>query len=403
MASIRKRTWVSGGAEKTAWVVDYKDQEGKRVLKTFATKREAEAFRTEMGYEVSQGTHTRASASIMVAQAGKEWVKQGELDGLERSTLREYQNHLDRHIKPFLGGKKLSDLSVPMVNHFRNQLLEQGRSQAMAKKIVGSLGALIATAQDNGKVSRNVVREMTGRRKRGNKRHKRRVEIPTKDEIRDMLNKADGRWRPLMVTAIFTGLRASELRGLSWQHVDFDNKVIRVRQRADRWNEIGPPKSEAGNRDVPMAPMVVNTLKDWQLRQNEDWLKLQKKERRLDKKSPPKLVFANGYGNVENLGNIYRRGFGPLQVECGITDGFTLKRGKKGKLEEVPKPKYGIHALRHAAASLFIEQGLTPKRVQAIMGHSSIQMTFDTYGHLFPSPDDDQAAMEQIQARLLPA
>ncbi len=50
-------------------------------------------------------------------------------------------------------------------------------------------------------------------------------------------------------------------------------------------------------------------------------------------------MFANGYGNVENLGNIYRRGFGPLQVECGITDGFTLKRGKKGKLEEVPKPK----------------------------------------------------------------
>ncbi len=53
MASIRKRIWTSGGAEKTAWVVDYKDQEGKRVLKTFATKREAEAFRTEMGYEIS--------------------------------------------------------------------------------------------------------------------------------------------------------------------------------------------------------------------------------------------------------------------------------------------------------------------------------------------------------------
>ncbi len=104
--------------------------------------------------------------------------------------------------------------------------------------------------------------------------------------------------------------------------------------------------------------------------------------------APHDLVFPNGRGNVENLGNIHRRGFGALQIACGI-------------VKDDGKPKYGIHALRHAAASLFIEQGLTPKRVQAIMGHSSIQMTFDTYGHLFPSPDDDQAAMEQIEARLI--
>ncbi len=373
MASIRKRIWTSGGDEKTAWVVDYKDQEERRVLRTFATKREADAFRTEMGYEVSQGTHSRASASIRVAQAGKEWVKQGELDGLERATLREYRNHLKHHINPLLGTVKLSDLSVPTVNNFRNRLLEHGCSQAMAKKALGSLGALIATAQDNGKVSRNVVREMTGRRKRGTKRHKKRVEIPTKDEIRSMLNEAEGHWRPLIVTAIFTGFRASELRGLSWEHVDFDNKVIHVRQRADRWNEIGTPKSEAGTRDVPIPPMVVNTLKEWKLACPE---------------GPLDLVFPNGRGNIENLGNIHRRGFGALQIACGI-------------VKDDGTPKYGIHALRHAAASLFIEQGLTAKRVQVIMGHSSIQMTFDTYGHLFPSPDDDQAAMEQIEARLV--
>ncbi len=373
MASIRKRTWESGGAEKTAWVVDYKDQEGKRVLKTFTTKRRADAFKTEMAHEILQGTHTPASASITVAQAGEEWIKQSKLDGLERSTWREYQNHLDQHIEPFLGTVKLSDLSVPAVNNYRNRLLEQGRSQAMARKALGSLGALIATAQDNGRVSRNVVREMTGRRKRGAKRHRKPAAIPTKDEIRGVLNAAEGCWRPLIVTAIFTGLRISELRGLCWEHVDFDNKVIHVRQRADRWNEIGTPKSEAGTRDVPIPPMVVNTLKEWKL---------------ACPKGPLDLVFPNGKGNVEHLGTIHRRGFGALQIACGI-------------VKDDGKPKYGIHALRHAAASLFIEQGLTPKRVQAIMGHSSIQMTFDTYGHLFPSPDDDQAAMAQVEARLL--
>jgi len=58
------------------------------------------------------------------------------------------------------------------------------------------------------------------------------------------------------------------------------------------------------------------------------------------------------------------------------------------------------HSLRHTAASLFIEQGFSPKRVQALMGHS-IGTTFDTYGHLFPSAEDDQAAMSQLQARLI--
>jgi integrase len=99
--------------------------------------------------------------------------------------------------------------------------------------------------------------------------------------------------------------------------------------------------------------------------------------------------FPTGDGNVDSHHNIHRStGLGRVQFAAGIT---TDPRG----------PKYGLHSLRHTAASLFIEQGFSPKRVQALMGHSSIQMTFDVYGHLFPSAEDDQAAMGQLQARLL--
>ena len=112
-------------------------------------------------------------------------------------------------------------------------------------------------------------------------------------------------------------------------------------------------------------------------------------------------MFPNGNGNVENLANIFRRGFAPLQVECGITEGFTIKKGKDGKEEKIPKAKYGLHALRHAAASLFIEQGWTPKRVQTVIGHASIQMTYDLYGKLFKDPEDDRETMRQVEAALL--
>jgi len=60
-----------------------------------------------------------------------------------------------------------------------------------------------------------------------------------------------------------------------------------------------------------------------------------------------------------------------------------------------------MHAFRHAAASLLIDHGLSPKRVQAIMGHSTISVTFDVCDHLFPDADENQAVMQQLQVRLI--
>ena len=165
------------------------------------------------------------------------------------------------------------------------------------------------------------------------------------------------------MTAIFTGMRSSELRGLTWDDVDFERRVISVRQRADHWCDLGAPKSAAGERDIPMAPMVVNALREWRL---------------AYPKSGGGIVFPNGNGNIENHANIANRGFYAVQRAAGMVDADG-------------KPKYGLHALRHFFASWAIEQGFSAKRVQVLLGHSSIQMTFDVYGHLFPSLEDDHA------------
>jgi integrase len=93
-------------------------------------------------------------------------------------------------------------------------------------------------------------------------------------------------------------------------------------------------------------------------------------------------------GKPEHLAHIHYRALAPLQYGAGIS-------------ADPRQPKYAMHSFRHVAASLFIEQGFGPKRVQALMGHSTIQMTFDTYGHLFPAPADDQTVLRQLQARLI--
>ena len=158
------------------------------------------------------------------------WLERCEQEGLERSTLVQYRSHLRYHIEPLLGAEKLSRLTTPRIEQFRDELLSDG-SRPLTKKVLASVKAILKEAQRRGLVAQNVARDVTIR---SASRHKKRAEIgadiPTKQEIRDLIENSEGRRRALLITAVFTGMRASELRGLTWDHVDLDAKVIRVRQ-----------------------------------------------------------------------------------------------------------------------------------------------------------------------------
>lgn len=234
---------------------------------------------------------------------------------------------------------------MPRIEKFRDELLAGDRSRPLARKILGSVKAILKEAQRRGLVAQNVARDVSIRT---SSRHKKRAEvgrdIPTPAEIRELLATAQGRWRPLLVAAVFTGMRASELRGLTWKHVDLGRRVIHVRQRADTSGRMGSLKSRGSRRDIPMSPLLVNTLREWKL------------------ECPP-----------SELGLVFPgRGGG---IACHTTLCAALGR---------------MHRFRHFFASWLIEQGFGPKRVQALMGHGSIQMTFDVYGHLFPQEDDHE-------------
>jgi integrase len=372
MATVRKRSWKSGAETKSAWVADYFDQNGKRHLKTFDKKKDADAWLVDARGEVKRGVHTPDSTSLTISEAAELWMGRGELEKLERSTLRQYRNHIKLHINPLIGSTRLARLSSPGVEAFRDDLLRKC-SRPMARKVLASFKSILGEAQRRGLVAHNAalpVRVDIKKREQGKLRAGR--DFPSKEEIQTILNKAELRWRPLLATAIFTGMRSSELRGLSWDDVDFDKEVIQVHQRADNWGVMGRPKSAAGEREIPMAPIVVNALKEWRLACPKVKPAGRAGEGRLG------LVFPNGQGRVENHANIANRGFYALQIATGIVD----SRGR---------PKYGLHALRHFFASWAIEREFSPKRVQALLGHSSIQMTFDVYGHLFPNPEDDRA------------
>jgi integrase len=159
------------------------------------------------------------------------------------------------------------------MRQFEDKLLAT-RSPALARKILTSLGSVLADARERGFVAHNVVREMKSNRRRGKERRAERrqrsklkigVDIPSREEIKAIIDAVQGRFRPILLTAIFTGLRASELRGLRWVDVDLNKRELHVRQRADRYRKIGAPKSEAGQRTVPLPDNLLQVLRAWKL------------------------------------------------------------------------------------------------------------------------------------------
>jgi integrase len=370
--SIRKRAWKSNGAEQTAWVVDYVDQHGKRRLKTFKLRKDAEAWSVNALHEVSHGIHA-PNSKITVEEVVKLWIDHGrnEQPPLERSSLEQREQHLRLHIAPLLGREKLATLNTRRVNEFLDALRDSGRSRIMRRKVLTSLGCALKFAQGRGMVSQNVAGGITVKTDdRHNPKQKAEagVNFPTKPQIKLLIDSAPPLWRPYILTAAFTALRASELRGLCWADVDLDGGGIRVRQRADKWCKMGPPKSAAGTRKVLLTPMVVNTLRQWKIA------------------CPPgELVFPNRCGNISNHANFLLRVWNPLLRQCGL-------------------PHFKFHNLRHVAVSLFIETlGWPPKRIQETVGHSSIKMTYDIYGHLFPEGRGDKEALKKVDAAIFVA
>src|SRR5262249_35586908 len=154
---------------------------------------------------------------------------------------------------------------------------------------------LIKDAQRRGLVAQNVAQpvsvEMDNRDK---PRPKIGVDIPDKDEIRSIAEHCKPNFRPLFLTAAFTGMRASELRGLVWSCCDFTENKIHVTQRADRYNSMGAPKSKTGHRVIPMAPPVRNALLEW---------------REQCPKSKLDLVFPSKVGTIQYLANIWTQSY----------------------------------------------------------------------------------------------
>lgn len=376
MAKIAKRKWQGADGEaKEAWRVDYKDASGVRRAKQFDRKADAEAYRKRIERELDDGIHLAPSDSPTLAQVAGRWLEAGKLRNWRTSTRKQAEQHVAHIERRAIGGMKLATLTHAHVEQFAIALVNE-TSRPLAKKVLTTLKGILKYAK-RAHLADGITIKSNGTRKLEIGK-----DIPTVHEVRAILENAKGKWRIMLAVAVYTGLRASEIRGLRWADVDLKAQRLHVRQRADMWRALGEPKSTASERSIPFGRRLAHMLKEW---------KLACPESELD------LVFPSATGNVLAGAKLAFYALWPPQIAAGLTVPVSKpKKSNHGK-EIEREPKYlGMHALRHFHASWLINRredgglGLPAKNVQERLGHSDIRMTMNTYSHLFPMADSGE-------------
>ena len=332
---------------------------------------------------------------MTVSDALERWYKLSTTTGrngrppVEKSTSDKYALHM-RVIKEMIGHLKLSELTKRDCHDFRDALLDR-YSRSYARKFLTSFKSALSQAVTDELIPKSPASDtrilISSRQASAN-----RITIPDVEQIQKLTSSIDAlmvdpnqqirdawaRYGVFFYMMLYTGLRPSEMRGLVWSNIDWDKARIRVEQRADADGFIGPLKSAAAYRTVSLASKIVGLLKDWQA---------------ICPEGPLDLVFPNYRGNVESLSNITNRGWYVLCRKAGLTT-FD-DDGKERAL-------FNLYTLRHTKASLEIALNRSPKRIQTLLGHANIKMTFDTYGHLFDdeSLQDDPNDVEVLLTRL---
>ncbi|MDQ3889698.1 MAG: site-specific integrase [Actinomycetota bacterium] len=334
-------------------------REGKRLFKTFATLAEAKAWRSEAQVALRRGT-MRARSSGTLREAAEAWLE-GAKSGAVRnrsghaykpSAIRGYEAALVMRVLPELGGRRLSEIRRVDLQDFADRLCGDGLDASTVRNTLMPLRAIFRRAVARGEVAVNPTSglelpAMEGARDR----------IASPDEGAQLLAALPERDRALWATAMYAGLRRGELLALRWEDVDLAAGVIHVERSWDAKEGTVGPKSRAGRRTVPIPAVLRDYLVEHKLRSGRH----------------VGLVFGTDYAQPFTPSNVRKR-----------ANGAWLRAG----LEPI-----GLHECRHTFASLMIAAGVNAKSLSTYMGHSSVTITLDRYGHLMPGNESEAASL----------
>ncbi len=357
-----------------AWWI-FIDHQGRRRAKKIGDRETAKRVAQQIRQALAAGDLrvVQPTAEATLRAYAEQWVR-GLNANLKASTVRFYTDNLTRHVLPLLGGRPLSSISRADGRLLITVSREKGLKLATVKGISRTLSSLLSQAMEDEKLPVNPCLRM-GRYLRRGDEPKRVIQPLSREEAAHLVAVAAAefsRWHPWVLCALRTGMRAGELLALQWGDIDWYGGFIVVQRNLVR-GVLTSPKSHQRRR-VDMSAQLAATLLA---------LRRARRARCLAKgEEMPAWVFPSLEGT-------------PLE-ERNVRHVFTRL------LERAELRQVRIHDLRHTYASLLLQQGESIVYVKEQLGHASIQITVDTYGHLMPGAN--RAAVDRLDdARVQPS
>ena len=355
MAHIRKK-----GVGR--WQVRYRDPSGEERARTFRRRVDAERYLVTIEADKLRGTWTDPRLEKTTVN---EWVPtwQAGRVHLRPSTRISAESLLRNHVLPYFGSRRLGSVTQIDVQSFVVHLEEKGLSASTIRQAYLLIAGVFSSALDSGLIPRTPCRSIKLPPKSQTE-----MRFLSTDEVAEVADAIDSPYRALVLTAAYTGCRFGELAGLRAHRLDLAGRSLTVAESLSDINGhlgLTPPKTAAARRQIALPKLLTDEL----ARHTEQY--------------PPGsegFVFTAPEGSPMRRRNFRRRAWLPA-VAASV--GQPLR----------------FHDLRHTHAAILIAQGEHPKVIQLRLGHSSIQVTLDTYGHLFEGLDE--AAAKRLDAIFL--
>lgn len=358
----------------------------------FATKKEAEEAGTAALNEYHGGGYVKPK-EIVVADFLDIWINDYVKVNLRHKTQLCYIGIVNNHLKPAFGHYQLKALNAGVIQTFVNGLKKKGLSERHTSNILSTFGTALNYGIEPLQFIKTNPTQFV-KLPRFDKEPKQRNVIE-KDNFEIITSRfpEGNKWHLPLMIGYHTGMRISEVFGLTWNDIDLENGIITVSKQSVRYKPdegkvkwcFGPTKTKAGVRAIRIGFTLLELLKRESIRQKQNRLLY----------GPYYVKYGLKEFVDKNNEKLYEliAGTGDIKLVCVDHDGSQITTDSFKYCSRVIhhelKLEFDFHSLRHTHATILVESGANPKALQARMGHEKIETTLQIYAHKTKTIEDE--------------
>jgi integrase len=354
------------------WVVDWRDPITKKRAIEAVEEDTREAAKRRLAEILKTGEQVGSKATFK--EYGDWWLENCAKGAIKESTYQEYEAVLRKHVYPLIGSKPFAKVNRAMIRELIAAKKKEGLSQSTVRNIMAPVRGMFFQAMDDGATHQNPAARIGKLNKRSKDEPRKKINPLTREETQVMLMAAREKkyihWYPLLLCAPRAGIREGELVSLKGLDVDFNGPFIHVQRNLSR-GKISATKS-GKDRKVDMSAQLAEVLSELLSKRRAEALR-----REMEKPAEERRDAATVVNEVME-GWLFQT---PVGTQI---DPSNLRKLFNRLLTDAKMRRIRFHDLRHTFASLLLQNGESPAYVKEQMGHSSIQVTVDIYGHLVP-------------------